>query len=321
MRCVYGPVPSWRLGLSLGIDPVGPPKTCTFDCVYCQLGRTVHKIGGIGEFKPRVSIEKVLGDLEEALSTVNLRRVRYVTFSGLGEPTLHPQLAEMVEEARKLTGKPIAILTNSSLITDERVLRALLRFDLVVAKLDAADQRLFEAVNRPAKGLRIERIVEGIGRLKRRMEGRLAIQSMFFHGPGFSNFSAEAVEALAKTVSRLEPDEVQVNTPTRPPAEPGVFPLTSRELQRVAEAFRERLPSARVISRVAPRLARPSKLRKPSKQEVLEVLKRRPCGVRELSTVLNTDVEGVSRILGRLRAEGLIVEKKVGRRVYFRVKV
>ncbi|KYH36732.1 MAG: hypothetical protein AYL30_007240 [Candidatus Hecatellales archaeon B24] len=323
LKHVYGPVASWRLGLSLGLDPVSPPKTCTFDCVYCQLGRTVFKVSRPKDFQPKVSLRRLMADLEEALTRIDLKRVKYVTFSGSGEPTLHPQLAEMVEEARRLTGKPVALLTNSSLLGYRKISEAASRFDLVVAKLDAADQRLFEAVNRPAEGLELKQIVKGIKGLRRKMAGKLAIQSMFFRRLDLeaSNFSDRNVEALAETVSALMPDEVQVNTPTRPPAEPFVTPLTVEELRGIAKVFREKVSGAHVISRTSLKLARAAGLRKTSEQEVLEVLKRRPCGGRELAAVLNAREAEVSKILGRLMAKGVVAKRMVEKRTYFTAKV
>jgi len=322
LKHVYGPIASWRLGFSLGLDPISPPKTCTFDCVYCQLGRTVSKVSGPKEFQPKVSLRRLMADLEEVLTHIDLKRVNYVTFSGSGEPTLHPQLAEMVEEARRLTGKPVALLTNSSLLGYRKILEAASKCDLVVAKLDAADQRLFEAVNRPAEGLRLRQIVKRIRGLRRTMAGKLAIQSMFFRRLDLeaSNFSDRNVKALAETVSTLMPDEFQVNTPTRPPAESSVTPLTVEELRGIAKVFREKIPEAHVISRTNLKLAKSTGLRKTSEQEVLEVLKRRPCGDWELAAILNAKEVEVSKILGRLIAKGMVAKKRVEKRTYFTVK-
>lgn len=322
LKHVYGPIASWRLGFSLGLDPISPPKTCTFDCVYCQLGRTASKVSGPKEFQPKVSLRRLMADLEEVLTHIDLKRVNYVTFSGSGEPTLHPQLAEMVEEARRLTGKPVALLTNSSLLGYRKILEAASKCDLVVAKLDAADQRLFEAVNRPAEGLRLRQIVKRIRGLRRTMAGKLAIQSMFFRRLDLeaSNFSDRNVKALAETVSTLMPDEFQVNTPTRPPAESSVTPLTVEELRGIAKVFREKIPEAHVISRTNLKLAKSTGLRKTSEQEVLEVLKRRPCGDWELAAILNAKEVEVSKILGRLIAKGMVAKKRVEKRTYFTVK-
>lgn len=322
LKHVYGPIASWRLGFSLGLDPISPPKTCTFDCVYCQLGRTVSKVSGPKEFQPKVSLRRLMADLEEVLTRIDLKRVNYVTFSGSGEPTLHPRLAEMVEEARRLTGKPVALLTNSSLLGYRKILEAASKCDLVVAKLDAADQRLFEAVNRPAEGLRLRQIVKGIRGLRRTMAGKLAIQSMFFRRLDLeaSNFSDRNVKALAETVSTLMPDEFQVNTPTRPPAESSVTPLTVEELHGIAKVFREKIPEAHVISRTNLKLAKSTGLRKTSEQEVLEVLKRRPCGDWELAAILNAKEVEISKILGKLIAEGMVAKKRVEKRTYFTVK-
>jgi wyosine [tRNA(Phe)-imidazoG37] synthetase (radical SAM superfamily) len=231
---IYGPVPSWRLGRSLGIDPLLPPKTCTFDCIYCQLGTTVNKISGPESLKARVEVSKVLEDLERALRNIALESIDYVTFSGTGEPKLNLELGKMIVQVKKIVGKiPVAVLTNASLVNFRNVRKNLAKADLIVAKLDAPNYRLFETINRPAKGLALDTIVEGLKALRREVHGKLALQIMFIESIDGTKYNTQPsdVEAIIKLAGAISPDEVEVNTPTRPPSEPYVRNAPSERLR------------------------------------------------------------------------------------------
>ncbi|RLG20697.1 hypothetical protein DRN72_04745 [Methanosarcinales archaeon] len=143
---IYGPVLSWRFGRSLGIDLIQPPKICTFDCIYCQLGQTQHKICSRNEFSRRIDIGVLEDELNEKIECVD---VDAITLSGSGEPTLNPQLGEVIDVVRGSTKKPLIILTNSSLLSD--VSEDLQKLDLVEAKLDAITQDTFASVNKPCE--------------------------------------------------------------------------------------------------------------------------------------------------------------------------
>jgi len=222
-RVIYGPVPSWRLGRSLGVDPVSrAKKTCSFDCVYCQLGRTRHHTAERREFVP---LARLVGELEE-LPALDLD---YVTFSGTAEPTLASNLGEAIDEVKRRIQAPVAVLTNSSLMWKPEVRAALSRADKVVAKLDAPTEELLRAVNRPVEGITLERILTGIMALRDGYRGCLALQMMFFEG------NQHQAEALAQLAREIEPDEVEVNTPLRPCA---VKPLPPYVLADITTAFK-----------------------------------------------------------------------------------
>ena len=222
-RVIYGPVPSWRLGRSLGVDPVSrAEKTCSFDCVYCQLGRTRIHTAERREFVP---LARLVGELEE-LPALDLD---YVTFSGMAEPTLASNLGEAIDEVKRRMQVPVAVLTNSSLMWKPEVRAALSRADKVVAKLDAPTEELLRAVNRPVEGITLERILGGIKAFRKGYRGRLAMQMMFFQA------NQDQAEALAQLAREIEPDEVEVNTPLRPCA---VKPLPPHVLAEIMTAFR-----------------------------------------------------------------------------------
>lgn len=223
MSIVYGPVPSWRLGRSLGIDLLPTSgKTCTFDCVYCQLGHTTRPLAERGEF---VSLEALARELD----TVRGLRADNVTFSGTGEPTLASNLGEAIRLARSILGLPVAVLTNSSLMTREGVRKDLACADVVVAKLDASGEQVFRRINRPLAGFSLQETIRGIALFRARYAGKLALQIMFV-GPNKGR--APGIAGIAR---RLAPDEVQINTPLRPSP---VSPLTREEMAAIAQEFR-----------------------------------------------------------------------------------
>jgi len=221
---VYGPVSSWRLGRSLGVDLICQEKgkVCSFDCVYCSLGRTTELTTERRVFVPTElvarELEKVAGKVEADI----------VTFSGTGEPTLAENLGEAIRIARKVSGLPIAVLTNSSLMMRKDVRRDLARADVVKGKLDAHNAELLGRINRPHRDVIFEEIVEGMKEFRGEFRGEFAVEVMFV--PGNMEFSREIAEVLRK----IGPDEVQINTPLRPSP---VRPLTRRELKEVQESF------------------------------------------------------------------------------------
>jgi wyosine [tRNA(Phe)-imidazoG37] synthetase (radical SAM superfamily) len=220
---LYGPVPSWRLGRSLGVDLLpADVKTCSFDCIYCQLGRTGRRLAVRAEF---VAPSALARELEAARDVA----ADYVTFSGMGEPTLASNLGEALRLARDALGLPTAVLTNSSLMAREDVRRDLAYADVVVAKLDAPDERLFQRINRPLVRLSLAEVVEAIGLFRAAYRGKLALQIMFIEA------NRRAARKLAAIASRLSPDEVQINTPLRPCP---IAPLSAGEIAAIREEFR-----------------------------------------------------------------------------------
>lgn len=206
---IYGPVDSWRLSKSLGIDLIMAPSTCSFNCTYCQLG-FIQKI--TSERKLFIPTKKVLEDFKAS----RWQEANVITFSGSGEPTLALNIGEVINEIKKITNIPIAILTNGTLFNDHDVRRDILNADIISVKLDAPDDKTLQAINRPAQGITIETILSGINKLKEDIVGayrgtpKLQIQIMFM--PQNKN----KIEELAKLLNEIRPDEVALNTPTRP---------------------------------------------------------------------------------------------------------
>ena len=219
---IYGPVPSWRLGRSLGIDLLSTKgKTCSFDCIYCQLGKTVHSLTERRQF---VSLDELAAELE----SVKDIPADYATFSGVGEPTLASNLGEAIELARSVLRLPVAVLTNSSLMTREDVRNEISLADMVVAKLDAPDEELFHQVNRPAGGQALGQIIQAISLFREKYRGKLALQMMFIEA------NKDHAGEMANVAEQLSPDEVQLNTPLRPCA---VRPLPPEDISLIKREF------------------------------------------------------------------------------------
>ena len=223
MRSIlYGPVSSWRLGRSLGVDLVSTKgKTCSFDCVYCQLGRTVHPLVRRREFEP-------MSHLAQELETVRNIVVDYVTFSGVAEPTLASNLGQAIELVKSVLGLPVAVLTNSSLMLREDVRRELSQADVVVAKVDAPNEELFRRINRPKIKSTLDEVLQAIRLFREGYRGKLALQMMFVEAN--RGYAPE----MARIAEELSPDEVQINTPLRPCA---VKPLTPEEIIAIRQEF------------------------------------------------------------------------------------
>lgn len=219
---LYGPVPSWRLGRSLGIDLISTPhKVCSFDCVYCQLGGTFHPLMRRREFVG-------VAQLSEALAALGEVEVDYATFSGMGEPTLASNLGEAIRTVKSVLAVPVAVLTNSSLMSREDVRQDLGEADLVVAKLDAPDEARFRHINRPRLRTSLREIVEAIRLFRASYRGRLALQMMFIEA------NRDAAAAMATLARQIGPDQAQINTPLRPCAE---RPLSPGEILAVRAEF------------------------------------------------------------------------------------
>ena len=176
MGQIFGPVPSRRLGFSLGVDVI-PLKTCTYNCIYCQLERTTQKTLRRAEY---VAVEPILQELQHVLSLG--QNIDYITFSGSGEPTLNAKLGEMIREIREMTSIPVAVLTNGSLLSEREVREDLSAADLVIPSLDAVSEEAFQRVNRPHGRLKIGAIIEGLKVFRRAFQGQLWLEIMFVKG-------------------------------------------------------------------------------------------------------------------------------------------
>jgi wyosine [tRNA(Phe)-imidazoG37] synthetase (radical SAM superfamily) len=212
MKFVFGPVPSRRLGQSLGIDPV-PLKTCNWNCVYCQLGRTIPLKNVRGEFFRR---EDILAETEQALSSHKPGEIDWVTFVGSGETTLHTGIGWLLQQVKSLTDIPVAVITNGSLLYLPEVRRELSPADAVLPSLDAGNIKLYRKINRPPPELSFKRLVDGLVAFRKEYHGKLWVEVMLVRG---LNDTEAALREIAAALKNIQPDEVHVLQPIRPPVE------------------------------------------------------------------------------------------------------
>jgi len=225
VKRVFGPVPSRRLGQSLGIDPV-PLKTCNWNCVYCQLGRTNPFVTERQYFFKN---EAILAQIRESLASHKAGDIDWVTFVGSGETTLHAGLGEMIREVKSMTDIPVAVITNGSLLYMPEVRRELYPVDAVLPSLDAGNQDLYHKINRPHPSLTFDRLISGLVAFRKEYKNNLWIEVMLVQG---LNVSEAALREIADQLEQIQPDEVHIVQPTRPPVEMWVKPPDETGLLR-----------------------------------------------------------------------------------------
>jgi len=302
-RFVYGPVPSRRLGLSLGVD-ILPFKTCTLDCVYCQLGSTGRTTcRRRAWFSPREVLAQVRAVLDSG------RRVDHVTFSGSGEPTLNRNLGPIIRGLKKMTKVPVAVLTNGTLLTREDVRSDLLAADVVVPSLDAVPARLFKAVNRPHPSLDAQRVIEGLVRFRREYKGQIWLEVMIVKGV---NDTPDHIRALKEAVAAIRPDRVQLNTVVRPPAEAAAKPLSARELGRIRRLLGGR---AEVVADFG--AGRGAGTRTDLEEAIAVMVRRRPVTAADISRALGRHRDEALKAAGHLIKAGAVKAVRHGRKTFY----
>jgi len=293
MKYVFGPLPSRRLGQSLGIDPI-PMKTCNWNCVYCQLGRSPALEARRQIYAPS---EEILTEALEAMGKHAPGGIDWVTFVGSGEPTLHAGLGWMIRELKRQSRIPVAVLTNGSLLDLAEVRQDLQSADAVLPSLDAGSERVYRQINRAAKPFSLERLVRGLAAFRAEYSGRLWIEVMLVSG---LNDGEEALRELAAAVQRIGPDEVHINLPVRPPAEPWVVPPPAARVGRAAEILGH-------VARVVAPQAGPLKL-SPSDdlvEAILAVIARHPMSEEDIvSGSAGRPAGAVEEALRRLESSG-----------------
>ncbi len=291
MTYIFGPVPSRRLGRSLGVDLV-PFKTCSYDCIYCQLGRTTNKTI---ERREWVSLDAVVEELREKLGT----QPDYITLSGSGEPTLFSRLDVLIARIRSMTDIPIAVLTNGSLLWQPEVRRQLMNAHLVIPSLDAGDDAMFRAVNRPHDGIAFETMLQGLIDFRHEYKGEYWLEVFLLAG----HTAVEAdLRKIIDCVRKIGPDRVQLNTATRPPAEEYAYQVDASRLSEIARRF---IPPAEVIADY--RGVHEQVEFQSGQAGVLEMILRRPCSIGDIAEGLamhrNEVVKYVEELVARKRVE------------------
>jgi len=284
-KLVYGPVPSRRLGISLGVDIV-PYKNCSYDCIYCQLGKTTNQTI---QKKSFVSVDSVIKDIKEVLNENS--DIDYLTFSGSGEPTLNQDIGEMIRRVKSFTQIPVAVLTNGSLLWKEEVREDLSQADLVVPSVDAVSEEVFHKMNRPVNGLKVKKVLEGIKSFCKGFEGKIYLEIMLVKD---INDSEEEIRRINQFVRELNVNKIQLNTVIRPPGDHTARPLDAEKLQKIKALFDSKLP----VEIVADFDRMTSKAyHKDLEQAIIEVLKRRPTRRDEMATALGVHCNEIIKYL------------------------
>jgi wyosine [tRNA(Phe)-imidazoG37] synthetase (radical SAM superfamily) len=223
MRYVFGPVPSRRLGQSLGIDTI-PLKTCNWNCVYCQLGRSRPMTNSRKEYYPA---KEILAEAREVLNSHHEGEIDWVTFVGSGEPLLHSKIGWLIRQVKRLTNLPVAVITNGALFYQTDVRREIVAADAVLPSLDAGTAELYRRINRPHPQITFGQLVQGLIAFREEYWGKLWVEVMLVRG---MNDTPQALWDIAAVLQRIGPDAVHINLPTRPPAETWVLPPVEESL-------------------------------------------------------------------------------------------
>lgn len=228
MRYIYGPVSSRRLGQSLGIT-LTPPKVCNFNCIYCQLGKTLNPTN---ERKEHIPAQEIFNELKSWIATnpEEAKKINYITLSGAGEPTLNSKIGVLIAEIKRITSIPVAVITNSSLLGDPLVRHELLPADLIVPSLDSVLPNIFIEMNRPHPDVKLERIIDGLAALRKEFRGKIWLEVMLVAGV---NDDLRHIKKLGEVIEKINPDKVQLNSPVRLTAEEHILPVEKRKLEKI----------------------------------------------------------------------------------------
>ncbi len=269
MGQIFGPVPSRRLGFSLGVDTI-PFKTCSLNCIYCQLGRTINKTIQRKEY---IAADDILREIEEVLREG--KRIDYITFSGSGEPTLNSEIRRMISRIKELTSIPLAILTNGTLLYQPRLREDLMEADLVIPSLDTVTQEIFEMVNRPHPSLKIEKVITGIDSFSQEFNGKVWLEIMVVKG---INDSLEEIEKAAQVIKQMNLEKIQLNTVVRPPAEEFARSLTAEDLKNIKTVLGKKCEIIAEFKRATQKA-----YKRDVEKRILGMVKRRPVTLVDIS--------------------------------------
>ncbi|MBW1709265.1 MAG: radical SAM protein [Deltaproteobacteria bacterium] len=302
-KYIFGPVPSRRLGQSLGVDLV-PFKTCSYDCVYCRLGRTTHKTV---ERKEYVPTDQILRELEEWLSEG--RQANFITLTGSGDPPLHSKCGEIIQAIKNLTDIPVAVIHNGSLLWAPSVREDLSLADLLIVSLDAGEASSFEKVNRPQSDISYDNMLEGLIKFSNGFKGKIWLEVLLLGG--ITATEAEVAKIAAHT-SRIKPYRVQLKIVTSLPSDNWSYPLPETEMLRLVKMFGETTEIIADFGGVREKMEFSVRM-----EDVLSLLKRRSCNLGEISIALGMHLRETEKYLDLLLRQGVITCGEKGDNLYY----
>ena len=308
-KYIFGPIPSRRLGLSLGVDIV-PHKVCTLDCVYCQVGETTELTI---ERKEYIEVEAVLSELKKRLAEPV--KADYITISGSGEPTLNSKLGLIIEQIKKITDIPVAVLTNGTLLTEPAVREDCAKADVVLPSLDAGDEQAFEKINHPHKNLSVQGLIDGLCKFREEFSGQIWLEVFLVED---LNTDIEQIAKIKKAIKRIGPDKIQLNTAVRPTSQKGVKRIDKQKLEAIAAQLGENCEIIADFSSAQPGKYVQNEAQQMQTSEfdldaVLSMLKRRPCSLEDICSGLNIAKDQALHYIDQLQEQGVVgCEEKDG---------
>ncbi|MBN2571806.1 MAG: radical SAM protein [Ignavibacteriales bacterium] len=306
---LFGPVPSRRLGISLGVDLV-PFKVCTLDCIYCEVGKTTIKTL---ERKEYVIYDEIISELNHYFA--DNPQLDYITFSGAGEPTLNSRIGDVIKNIKeKYSNYKLCLITNGTLFYDEQVRKEVLDVDLILPSLDAVSDIIFRKINRPNKNLSVDKIVEGLVLLRKEFSKQIWLEIFFVEG---LNDTDEEVNLLVEKVKLINPDRVQLNTLDRPGTERWVQPLCEEKLKRIANKFSP-FP-VDILTRKQTNVYK-NKIPEDVEEIILSTIKRRPCTAEDISQMLGMKIMEVNKYLAIFEEQNIIEKQNEKNGVFYKIK-
>lgn len=303
-KYLFGPLMSRRFGRSLGID-LCPMKTCSYDCVFCQLGRTPSTTIERGEFYP---LKDVCDELSGWLDAGGV--AEYITLAGSGEPTLYSRFGELIDFIHSKTDIPVLILSNGSLFNLPEVRTAAAKADVVKLSMSAWNQQLLEVVNRPANGIAFKEMLEGEITFRREFAGKLVVEVFLLGGMNAIQFD---IAKIADCVARINPDAIHLNTVTRPAAEDFAYAVDKEKLEEFAELF---TPKAEIPPEI---LGSPVLNGEVDEAKIIDLMRRRPVTLGQIAETFGIHPNEVAKITGKLIRDDAIIMETRDSESYFKV--
>ncbi len=308
-KYLFGPVPSRRLGISLGVDLV-PKKVCSLDCVYCEVGKTTLHTSDRKEYIP---FEKLIKELKYYLE--NNTMPDFLTLTGSGEPTLNSRLGDIIDFIKQNFPKvPVAVITNGTLLTNPEVINELKKADVVLPSLDAATDNTFKKINGPLPDHSVKDHVEGLIKFRECFKGQMWLE--VFVLPGYNN-KPEEINELKSIIEKIAPDAVQLNTLDRPGVLKDLQPAMSEELEEIADFLS--LPSIELIVNKTKQQNTVIE-KKDITPVILNTLIRRPCTLDDLIKITGQSEDTINKHLTVLQKKGVIESFQQKRGIFFRIK-
>lgn len=307
---VFGPVLSKRLGKSLGIDVI-PHKTCSYNCIYCQLGSEENtKISSANYY----SVDEIIYELKEAL--LNNKNIDYITFAGSGEPTLYKDLKKLIYEIKQITDIPVCIITNGSLLYKQEMRSDLLMADLVIPSLDAGNIDTFKIIDKPNKDIDFDKMVNGLIEFRRIFKGEYWLEVFLLKD---INDCKEELDDIIKIVNKINPDIVQLVTATRRTADEKAKALNDEEMQEAKKYFEANCS----IKIEVPSVSENSKVntKEITEEDIINFLIRQPDTLRMIAMSFNEDEIKVSELLKTLVESGKVREELVNGVISYAVNI